>query len=45
MRAGFEAATLKPFPVKTSAIYGLPDAVQAYRRVIGGDGERIVLRP
>ena len=45
MRAGFEAGTLKPFPVKTSAIYGLPDVVQAYRRVIGGDGERIVLHP
>jgi NADPH:quinone reductase len=45
MRAGFEAGTLKPYPVKASATYGLADAVQAYRRVIGGDGERIVLRP
>jgi len=45
MRAGFEAGALKPFPVKASATYGLADAVQAYRRVNGGDGERIVLHP
>lgn len=45
MRDGFEAGTLRPFAVAASGVYGLADALQAYRRVIGGDAQRIVLRP
>lgn len=45
MRAGFEAGTLRPFPVESSNVYDLPGALAAYRRVIGGDDARIVLRP
>ena len=45
MRAGFESGALQPFPVRKGSVYGLERAVEAYRRVIGGDAERIVLRP
>ena len=45
MRDGFEAGTLRPFPVAPGGVYALADALVAYRRVIGGDAQRIVLRP
>lgn len=45
LRAGFEAGTLQPFPVRADAAYALADALTAYRRVLGGDDARIVLRP
>jgi NADPH:quinone reductase-like Zn-dependent oxidoreductase len=45
MRAGFEAGTLRPFAVSDSAAYALTDALAAYRRVLDGASERIVLRP
>lgn len=45
MRDGFEAGTLKPFAVQPADVYPLADALTAYRRVIGGDAQRIVLHP
>lgn len=45
LRAGFDAGTLQPFVVAADAIYPLTDALRAYRRVLGGDAARIVLRP
>jgi len=45
MTEGFEAGTLRPFAVEAGSVYGLADALTAYRRVIGGDTKRIVLRP
>jgi len=45
MRAGFEAGTLRPFPVEAGNVYALRDALSAYRRVIAGDAARIVLHP
>jgi len=45
MSDGFEAGTLRPFEVLPSGVYGLGDALTAYRRVIGGDAQRIVLNP
>ena len=45
MRAGFDAGTLQPFPIAQSAIHALPDALAAYRSVLGGASDRTVLRP
>jgi NADPH:quinone reductase-like Zn-dependent oxidoreductase len=45
LRAGFEAGTLMPFAVSEAATYPLEQALTAYRRVIGGDDERVVLTP
>jgi len=45
MRDGFEAGTLRPFPVEPDAAYPLAEVLAAYRRVIGGAQQRIVLRP
>ena len=42
---GFERGALRPFPLRGDATYGLNDALGAYRRVIGGDAQRVVLRP
>ncbi|MGL1475108.1 hypothetical protein ACSTJF_00390, partial [Vibrio parahaemolyticus] len=42
---GFEAGVLKPFPVPASSMYPLADAAEAYRRVLGGAADRLVLRP
>lgn len=42
---GFEAGTLRPFALAADATYTLADALVAYRRVIGGDEQRVVLRP
>ncbi len=43
MRAGFEHGTLKPFPVARH--FTLDDALEAYRLVLTGNGDRVVLRP
>ncbi|MDP3084561.1 MAG: zinc-binding alcohol dehydrogenase family protein [Rubrivivax sp.] len=45
MREGFEAGQLRPFPVLPEAVHALADAALAYRRVIGGEDRRVVLRP
>jgi NADPH:quinone reductase-like Zn-dependent oxidoreductase len=45
LRAGMEAGTLRPFAVNASGVAALADALPAYRRVLGGADERIVLRP
>jgi NADPH:quinone reductase-like Zn-dependent oxidoreductase len=45
LHAGMEAGTLQPFAVNASGISALQDALPAYRRVLGGADERIVLRP
>ena len=45
LREGFECGDLRPYPVEASSVYGLADALTAYRRVIGGDDARMVLRP
>lgn len=45
LHAGFDAGTLRPFPVQPGSVYALSDALTAYRRVIGGDAERVVLHP
>ncbi len=43
MREGFEHGTLKPFPVERA--FGLADALDAYRLVLSGSIDRVVLRP
>jgi NADPH:quinone reductase len=43
MRAGFERGTLKPFPVART--FGLDQAAAAYRAVLGGSADRMVLNP
>ncbi len=41
----FAAGTLKPFPILPHAIFDLARAKEAYRAVIGGARDRIVLQP
>jgi NADPH:quinone reductase-like Zn-dependent oxidoreductase len=43
MRQGFERGTLRPFPVARA--YGLHEALDAYRPVLAGSTDRVVLRP
>jgi hypothetical protein len=43
MREGFERGTLKPFPVARS--FALGEALEAYRLVLSGSTDRVVLRP
>ena len=45
LHAGMQAGTLRPFAVAASGIYALTDALDAYRRVLAGADERVVLRP
>jgi NADPH:quinone reductase-like Zn-dependent oxidoreductase len=45
LKPGFEDGTLKPFPVPQETIYPLRDAAKAYRAVLGGARERVVLQP
>ncbi len=45
LRAGFEAGTLRPFAVTPGAAVPLSQVLPAYRRVLGGATERVVLRP
>ena len=43
MREGFERGTLKPFPVARH--FALDEALDAYRLVLSGSIDRVVLRP
>lgn len=43
MRDGFERGTLKPFPVARA--FTLDEALDAYRLVLSGSTDRVVLRP
>ncbi|WP_088958532.1 quinone oxidoreductase family protein [Variovorax sp. HW608] len=43
MREGFERGTLKPFPVARA--FALDEAIDAYRLVLSGSTDRVVLRP
>jgi hypothetical protein len=43
MRQGFERGTLKPFPVVRA--FGLDDAASAYRAVLSGSTDRMILNP
>ncbi|MDR7094933.1 quinone oxidoreductase family protein [Hydrogenophaga laconesensis] len=43
MRDGFERGTLKPFPVARA--YALAEAMDAYRSVLAGSPDRVVLQP
>jgi NADPH2:quinone reductase len=42
---GFETGALKPFPLVESAIFPLERAKDAYRAVLAGARDRVVLRP
>jgi NADPH2:quinone reductase len=42
---GFDDGTLRPFPVGESHVYSLANALEAYRAVLSGSRERIVVRP
>jgi NADPH:quinone reductase-like Zn-dependent oxidoreductase len=41
----FERGALKPFPVEDANVYPLAEARQAYKAVLGGVRERVVLAP
>src|SRR6266404_2996004 len=45
LRPGFESRTLRPFPVLAVNIYPLARAAEAYRAVLAGAQERVVLDP
>ena len=45
LRPGFDAGTLRPFPVLESNTYPLARAAEAYRAVLAGAPERVVLAP
>ena len=42
---GFASGHLKPFPIKSSAIYPLEDAKTAFVAVAGASRDRVILRP
>ncbi len=42
---GFESGALRPFPVAEGARYQLQDAHSAYKAVLSGSKDRVVLRP
>jgi NADPH2:quinone reductase len=42
---GFNDGSLKPFPVLETHVYKFENAVEAYRAVLGGSAERVVVRP
>ena len=42
---GFAGGLLKPFPIKSSAIYPLQDAKAAFVAVAGSSRDRVILRP
>ena len=42
---GFEDGSLRPFPVLEDSIFDLADATAAYRSVLAGAIERVVVRP
>jgi NADPH:quinone reductase len=45
LRPGFERGTLRPFPVLPANIYPLARAAEAYRAVLAGAPDRVVLAP
>jgi NADPH:quinone reductase len=45
LRPGFESGTLRPFPVLPANIYPLARAAEAYRAVLAGTPDRVVLTP
>lgn len=45
LRPGFEDGTLRPFPVLAANTYPLDRAAEAYRAVLEGAAERVVLAP
>jgi NADPH2:quinone reductase len=45
LRPGFADGTLQPFAVRNENIYRLTDALEAYRKVMTGSRERVVLQP
>ena len=45
LRPGFEGGALRPFPVLDANTYTLARAVDAYRAVLAGSPERVVLAP
>ena len=45
LRPLFESGTLRPFPVLEPNIYPLARAAEAYRAVLAGVPERVVLDP
>jgi NADPH2:quinone reductase len=45
LRPGFESRSLRPFPVPATSIYPLARASEAYRAVLAGARERVVLDP
>jgi NADPH:quinone reductase len=45
LQPGFESGALKPFPVLEHAIYPLDQAKAAYKAVISGARDRVVLQP
>ena len=42
---GFADGSLKPFPVAAENVFGLQEALEAYRSVLSGARERVVLKP
>jgi NADPH:quinone reductase-like Zn-dependent oxidoreductase len=45
LKPGFESGSLKPFPVRDDRVYPLARAAEAYKAVLAGSHERIVLDP
>ena len=45
LRPGFESGALRPFPVLAANVYPLARAADAYRAVLAGAPERVVLDP
>ena len=45
LRPGFESGALRPFPVLAANVYPLARAAEAYRAVLAGAPERVVLDP
>jgi NADPH:quinone reductase len=45
LRSGFESGTLRPFPVLAANVYPLARAAEAYRAVLAGAPERVILDP
>jgi NADPH:quinone reductase-like Zn-dependent oxidoreductase len=45
LRPGFESGALRPFPVLVANVYPLARAADAYRAVLAGARERVVLEP
>ena len=45
LRAGFEDGTLRPYPVLDENKFDLTNAATAYRRVLAGAADRMILKP